>query len=212
MVDRMLVVALGGVLGGCGGQGTRPASTADVGTATTATAATAPAARPAPGAAVLADAAALRDAICGCRDEACLRQPSAAYGELFSRHAEADVEAASWDLAPIAATIDFCQARVRGDNLADQAIAEFERATVAMCACQDKACADRVNADLEVVMERYTEAKGTPAQARRLKPTTERYIECSKRATSGGPSASAIPSQSPSRGAGPVDANSKPSR
>ena len=176
-----------------------PTATGGTATTTAPTPTAAPAASR-PGAAVLADAAALRDTICACRDEDCLRAPSAAYGTFFSRHAEADLEAASWDLAPIATTIDYCQARVRQDTLADQAVATFVATADAMCACKDKACTDRVNADLEAAMERYKDVKGTEAQARSLEPVMQRYMQCSMSAMGASP------------GAGASNANGKPSR
>jgi hypothetical protein len=192
MLGRMIVIiALGGALAACGKPGAQPA--------TVPTAPPAPAAAPTPREAVLADAAALRDAICACREPTCLEGPSATYDQLASRHSADELEAATWDLAPIDATVAFCRDRVRmgsADPLAVEAIATFERAAESMCACKDKPCAERVNVELEAAMERYKDVKGTEAQARSLEPTMKRYMECSMRVV----------------GVEPVDSNGKPSR
>lgn len=69
---------------------------------------------------------------------------------------------------------------------ADEAIAAFKKAADAMCACKDKACADKVNADLEKTMEKYKDTKGTEAQAKSLEPVMKKFMECSMKAMGAG--------------------------
>jgi hypothetical protein len=61
-------------------------------------------------------------------------------------------------------------------------IADFRTLADAMCACADKACAERVQKDLEVFSERYKSTQGTAEQLKQAEEISQRLRECMIRA------------------------------
>jgi Sec-independent protein translocase protein TatA len=76
---------------------------------------------------------------------------------------------------------------------AGEAIGAMKKAADDMCACKDKACADKVNAALEKTMEKYKDVKGTEADGKKLEPIMKKMMDCSMKAMGMGGDAPATP-------------------
>ena len=61
---------------------------------------------------------------------------------------------------------------------AGEAIGEMKKLKDEMCACKDKACADRVTEDFAALGEKHKNTKATEAQIREAGKIAEEYGKC----------------------------------
>ncbi len=120
---------------------------------------------------------------CACEDKACADGVAeareawlvASYGDVtLSTEQRGAGDAAG-------AAFDACVAKAatpKADPGAVEAIAEMAVLRDQMCACKDKACADRVTEDFAALGEKHKNTKATEAQIREAGKIAEEYGKC----------------------------------
>ncbi len=76
---------------------------------------------------------------------------------------------------------------------ADEAIGELKKIKDEMCACKDKACAEKVTEKMMKMGEKHKETKATESQMKAAAAVTEELTKCMSKAMMGGTEAAPTP-------------------
>ena len=112
---------------------------------------------------------AYRDEVCACQDAACVGQVTEAREEDQQRARDV-ANAAFTECATKVATPD--------NPAAAQALTALAGLRDEMCACQDKACADRVTEKFMAMGEQHKDTKASDAQMKTAGEIAEAYGKC----------------------------------
>jgi hypothetical protein len=128
-----------------------------------------------------------KDELCACKDAACAKRVDAKIVALVSSGEDATMTAGTkFAAAPTLDEMGKCRLRLTGhaemSGVADDAIEELIALKDQMCACKDKACAERVTEEMMKMGEKHKDTKATESQMRAASGITEELTKCMSRA------------------------------
>ncbi len=125
----------------------------------------------------------LKDAMCACKDESCTDEVDGRLRELAATHGGTPSAGTKWAAAPIFEELQKCRFKVTGEAAPpDEAIVELKAITKEMCACPDKACAERVTEKMMKFGEKHKDTKATDEQMKAAAAVVEELTKCMSRA------------------------------